>query len=103
MPVIIVRKAVINLPKQKDVNTEFVIFYYLKQSYDALLILFWPGCLTFFFYNLVEDRFYNEEAILYYIVFCYFSPLLIGLIKESLSMLLVIAVKLEEISRNIRK
>ena len=40
MPVIIVRKAVINLPKQKDVNTEFIIFYYLKQSYDALLILF---------------------------------------------------------------
>jgi len=30
-------------------------------------------------------------------------PLFIGLVKESMSMLLVIAVKLEEISRNIRK
>ena len=103
MPVIIVRKSVINLPKQKNLNTEFVVFYYLKQSYDALLILFWPACIIYFFYCMIEDRFYDDEVILYYIVYSYFTPLLIGLIKESLSMLLVIAVKLEEISRNIRK
>ena len=103
MPVIIIRKAVNKFAKTKDLNTEFVVFYYLKQSYDALLILCWPICLSYFFYNLVEDNFYNSEDGLLFILISYFLPLLIGLIKESLSMLLVIAVKLEEISRNIRK
>ena len=103
MPVIVIRKSVKNLPKQKDLNTEFVVFYYFKQVYDALLILCWPICLSYFFYNLVEDNFYDSEDGLLFILISYFLPLLIGLVKESMSMLLVIAVKLEEISRNIRK
>lgn len=57
----------------------------------------------FFFYNLVEDKFYDSEDGFIFILISYFLPLFIALIKESMSMLLVIAVKLEEISRNIRK
>ena len=103
MPVDVVRKSVSNLPKQQDIKTEFIVLYYIKQLYDAVIILYWPASVLFFFYMLIEDRFYNAEEGIAYIAFCYFYPLIIALLKELLSLALIAVVKLEEISRNTRK
>ncbi|MDA0764045.1 MAG: FHA domain-containing protein [Proteobacteria bacterium] len=104
MPVNIVRKSVSNLPKQQDIKTEFIVLYYMKQLYDAIIILFWPVSVAFFFYILIKYNFYHiQEGVLYYIAICYFSPLYIALMKELLSLALIAVVKLEEIARNTRK
>ena len=104
MPVNIVRKSVSNLPKQQDIKTEFIVLYYMKQLYDAIIILFWPVSVAFFFYILIKYNFSHiQEGVLYYIAICYFSPLYIALMKELLSLALIAVVKLEEIARNTRK
>jgi len=103
MPVNVVRKSVSNLSKQQDIKTEFIVLYYIKQLYDAIIILYWPASALFFLYMLIEDKFYNIEPGIIFIASFYFSPIAIALIKEILSLALISVVKLEEIARNTRK
>lgn len=103
MPIIIIRKAINNIPKQKDLNTEFIVYFYIKKVYDSLLILSWPIMIIILLYNLIEENFKNFEEFLYFIALSYFIPLAISIVKETTSLLLIIAIKLEEIARNTKK
>ena len=103
MPINVVKKAVSNLPHQQGFKTEFIILYYIKHVYDAVIVLFWPASVVIFFFRLIEDDFYDIEEGLVFVAVCYFIPLWIALMKELLSLALIAVVKLEEIARNTRK
>jgi len=104
MPLNVVKKSISNLPKQQDLKTEFILLYYIKQVYDSIIILFWPLSILYLFYIVIEAQAFPDfEAVSIFLVMSYFSPLWIALIKELLSLVLIIVMKLEEIARNTRR
>jgi len=82
-------------------KSEFVILLWIKNIFEAKIVLAWPiGVVTLIYLLLTQGLVFSLLSVL---AWSYFSPVIIGLIKELLSLTIINVLKLEEISRNTNK
>lgn len=103
MPIKVLKTSIngINESSKDAENTQFPLFMWVKNMYEALIVLCYPlGLLGQIFYAIDGGSFGD---FLMGVIILYFIPLALGLIKEAISITIINVVKLEEIARNTKK
>ena len=104
MPLKVLKASVrsITSASQDGEETDFVMLMWIKNLYEALIVLCYPlGLLGIVISE--EMRSSDDEFLIGSVIMLYFIPMALGLVKELIAVTVVNVVKLEEIARNTKK
>lgn len=89
--------------KSADDTTEFPVFNWFRMAWDGLIFLSWPVVLVIAFIAMLGGLFsgyatYALGGFFVTVIYTYFAVILLSLAKESLILVLTIAVNVEQIN-----
>ena len=87
-----------------DETSEFPVFTWIKTAWDGIIFLSWPVIAVVAFIVLIGGLFTSYAAtalgvFLLTLIYGYFSVIMLSLFKESLILLLTIAINVERIMK----
>lgn len=102
-----VGNAIKGLTEAENQESDLPMLVYQKQLFEALIILAWPIWAVIILIATYQTDGYFLEEIFHegwsFIAFClavYLTPVVLAIAKEFTTIMLMIVLKLEEISRN---
>ncbi len=86
-------------------STEFPVLYWFKSAWDGAIFLSWIIALIVFLFAFFSafatyDPMYFITMAVGQLISCYFLPILLSLLKESLTLFLSMALNLEKLAGN---
>mgnify|MGYP001286966991 CR=1 FL=1 len=98
------RKSILN-SNNEEKKTDFVILLWIKNFYDAGIVLSYPIGVSFILYSYWATGVYPGDepltpSLIAMFIGVYFSPVFLGFCREIIAYFLVSVIKLEEISQN---
>mgnify|MGYP006191580069 FL=1 len=105
MPLKVLKASVrsITSASQDGEETDFVMLMWIKNLYEALIVLCYPLGLLGIVITYSDMRYGAEEFLFGSVIMLYFIPIALGLVKELIAVTVINVVKLEEIARNTKK
>ncbi|MBT6013246.1 MAG: hypothetical protein HOG85_00335 [Flavobacteriales bacterium] len=105
MPIKVLKASVrsISSASQDGEETDFVILLWIKNLYEALIVLCYPLGLLGIVITALDMRHGAGQFFIGSVIMLYFIPIALGLFKELIAVTVINVVKLEEIARNTKK
>ncbi len=96
------KKSILNSKKDEQ-STNFVILLWIKNIYDACIVLSYPIGIFMGMYYCFSTGKNSPNTLIALFSMIYFSPVFLGFWREIVAYFLVSVIKLEEISKNTRR
>ena len=94
----------LNILGQDSINnsfrkTEMIVFNWFKTLFDSLIFLSWP-IMIIVAISVGASTYRGGEKVLPILILGYFTPIILSFLKESISIGLIMVLKVEQIERN---